>query len=421
MCKALNEGGQRCAAHTKDRLERKARAMREAAARTASLGKEGLAGFHKAREEWEEAAVEYASTPSGVTALKGRLAEAETAGDVQTVAMLTNIVQRGVSMREANEQIRAALTLGMFTETLPDEDLGDALAADENNNALADADQKAWLALVDTISGKAEDSRLNTVAVSAANGSGHNPIATYPAELNAADATIAAATSSDHQLANAVSTLSRALTIHPAFQPEPSPYDDDGGYGHSDWAMQRACSGHEPVLNAQLRRVLNHPNAGPRAFANARKHLPPNESLLHPNCPDTTLMVLNARVAEHLDADTWQTLRTRASTSLPTAVFIAQHDPNEASADDARMHLSGTQWDTVPTDQLAYLRRNLTGVFGTEQAPAVEQSLVEWVRYFGDDAAKQQVLTSDERTPAAATPEPVSLTRRSPRLLRTGR
>jgi hypothetical protein len=417
VCKSLSEGGQRCAAHTKERLERKARGMREAAEQVATLGKEGMTVFHQARTEWEEAAVEYASTPTGAAALTERLTEAEATGDAQTAAMLTNIVQRGEALRAANEQIRAALTLGQFTEAnLPDAELDEAIVADENNNPLSEADQKAWLALADVIQQK----------VNNLNDNARYRFRKMPEGLEKADATIAAADSQDSHLANAANTLTTCMYGDSGYKADPRPrdWDDMGGgyYDHEGEALKQQMREHQPVLRAQLRRLLQHPNAGASAFHAAIRHLPPKDLVQMPNCPASTIMGLPDATAENFDDATWDSLNRRTQDSLGVAVYVAKNHPDPRAREEAQARIIGTRWDTASTDEMSYLQRRLVGALPESSRHMVNESMQTYVRNFGDDNAKATLLPPEDETPAPVEPAPrVSLLRRTPRAERPTR
>lgn len=363
MCKPLNEGGQRCASHAKDRLERKAQAMREAADWAAERGPEGMQHFNQAREAWESAAIEYASTPAGAEVLTARLAVAEEAQDGHTSAMLTTILSRGEAMREANAQVRAALALGAFMETsLPEPERASIAAADETGNPLSEDEQRAWLALVDAVTGKADDSHSGEVRY-------------FLQGLTEADARIASSASDDRVLARAVKSLSLR---------------------GAQWVVRSAAEGHGDILQTQARRALHHPNASEHTWFAACTVLPLQEVVAMPQCPDPLLMRLNTSDVDKFDDQTWKALRGRAEQSVPAAVLVATCVSDEGMRDDARMILSGVRWDSVPAEQLPYVRKNLAHALG-EHAARVDESLVKWVRYFGDESTKASVLTDAER------------------------
>lgn len=82
MCKSRAEGGQRCAAHTRPAYE------------AAEFG----------TPEWERAAVEYASTPTGADHVRFDRDERLNAGDLERWAALNTALRQGEAMREANRE-----------------------------------------------------------------------------------------------------------------------------------------------------------------------------------------------------------------------------------------------------------------------------------------------------------------------------
>lgn len=382
MCKSLAEGGQRCAAHAKARLERRAVAMREAAVRAADGSPANIEAFHKRRADWEQAAVEYASTPAGQEVLSARQVQAFADRDEHTAAMLTTILTRGQAMREANAQIRAALALGAFTETelpAPPPPEYRTVAEDETGNPLNAEDQEAWLGLLDAVHADMDDGKVPGPA-------GEKAVRI----LREADQAIASAASTEEQVSLAVLRLV-------------SPYRS--GADRLDSSLEQTLSRFWPVTREQVRRALNHPNAGYRVFAWGAGALPIDEVLQHPRCPGNLALFLNpsAHDFSKFEDRTWSVLRDRAQTSPASAAFVAAHDPTEAGREDARIALAGARWDTLDQYELRAIRDGLPAAMGgAEQAAAVEASLVEWVRFFGDAETQKMVLTDQERAALAS-------------------
>lgn len=79
MCKTLSEGGQRCAAHT----------------RTAYLA------TPFGTPQWDDAAVEHASTPTGASEMRRDLGLAHGVRDLDRIAALTAALRRGAARRDA--------------------------------------------------------------------------------------------------------------------------------------------------------------------------------------------------------------------------------------------------------------------------------------------------------------------------------
>lgn len=99
MCKPQHQGGQRCAAHT-----RKA-ALVARARLDATLADGEAASPHErqdVQEAWENAAVAYASTPTGQAFYTHEQQAAAARGDIHYAAALHTIQSRGTALREAN-------------------------------------------------------------------------------------------------------------------------------------------------------------------------------------------------------------------------------------------------------------------------------------------------------------------------------
>lgn len=103
MCKSVQDGGQRCASHTRARLARAQTALHSAA----------LAGdpakVAAARDEWFTAASEYASTAEGQQKMTDLRSSALAASDFESEAMYGSVLTKGAQIREANEAAAAAI------------------------------------------------------------------------------------------------------------------------------------------------------------------------------------------------------------------------------------------------------------------------------------------------------------------------
>jgi rubrerythrin len=106
MCRPINEGGQRCAAHTRAK-EQQTRARLAAAIVTATP--EDRATVLAAHETWVAAAIDYASTEEGRTNLAREETDAWGDGEINHAALLHSIVERGESKRQANNAARSAI------------------------------------------------------------------------------------------------------------------------------------------------------------------------------------------------------------------------------------------------------------------------------------------------------------------------
>lgn len=131
MCKAVPEGGQRCAAHGRDHFDSKTKAL-EAAKASGDVDK-----VADARVKWEKAAVEYASTDAGHNVMTNRGWQAEENGNDDEAAMYWSLAARGERMQEANRASRLKIRLGQAAK-----DLAEAKVA--GDSARIAAAQEAW-------------------------------------------------------------------------------------------------------------------------------------------------------------------------------------------------------------------------------------------------------------------------------------
>ena len=104
MCKPVAEGGQRCAAYTRERV-------RAAAARLDELQKSdgSVEKVAAATRRWEEALTEYASTPKGHFWLIAEAEAAERAGDANREVVLKGVLRAGNAVRTANREAGALM------------------------------------------------------------------------------------------------------------------------------------------------------------------------------------------------------------------------------------------------------------------------------------------------------------------------
>jgi hypothetical protein len=399
MCNSLAQGGQRCSHHAKGVLERKATALRQAAERATNPG--DVSAFHEAQAEWEQAAVDYASTPAGKIALTERMQAAAQADDPRTEALLGNIIQRGDQLREVNAQMKAVLTAAAATETgLPDERTPYEFAEDQNNNPLTEEERDRWVALMDSLEAnhvsalsKPTNEKHTTYYVDQA-----TDLIKRAKEL---DETVADAASTDDQIHNALYYFRGRISDVPSVA--------------KMW---------HPAITGQARRAINHPNAGERTFGQASSVLPISDVLAHPRCPDQLVFErLNQDVA--LSEDQWKSIEGRAVNSALLTTSVARHHPNEGRQDEAVIRLMGTQWDTVDAKDMRTIHSQLSQLPMTDsQRELLELSLVQWVQQYGDEHHRSQMVwqaqesTSEAvrelvtpKTPAA--PEPASSGRKS--------
>lgn len=127
MCKSQAEGGQRCAAHSLQRMERAAERVKTASA----------AGNTRERDrqsaKWERAAVDYAATPTGQEAVTTWRDEAIAAGDHRAVGRWDSILRRGTEQRERHQAARETQPSATAPATSPGSGSPwDAIDAEQN-------------------------------------------------------------------------------------------------------------------------------------------------------------------------------------------------------------------------------------------------------------------------------------------------
>lgn len=391
MCKSLAEGGQRCAAHTRQRLERAAVNLRTAA----EAGE--FADFGVARQSWENAAAEYASTPTGREALADQAVAARAASDFDTEALLRSLVERGDRIRATNAQIKASLAAAAITETSLPVEAPRTVAEDENENALHPEDAATWLAMMDRMEAR-KQAAIDDLARGGADKTpeqrerARHRISEINGDMDQVrdfDAKIASAATDDQQIGYAIFS--------------------------ADQAMESIDVG---IKNVQFARALNHPNAAKATFTQASDHLALDTVVGHPRCPGSVALTLLARKNERdsrpqyldhtgalalggspylgrgglrrgRDASTetlgeasWRQMRVRAAIDPQYNVAVARFDPNENARDEAMLRLAGTRWDSISTDDTVAVIQHLDKI--GSMSPQTREATVQSIRdYMG--------------------------------------
>lgn len=118
MCDAIGDGGQRCASHTRPKFQ------------------QATAGS----PEWDEAAADYAATPSGHAELDALLADAAAARDLHLEMALRTALRVGQARRDAYLEVRRTLR-AKRAELREQEAKGDDYWAAEMLDCIYSADQ----------------------------------------------------------------------------------------------------------------------------------------------------------------------------------------------------------------------------------------------------------------------------------------
>lgn len=144
MCKSQAEGGQRCAAHTRDAYRTADAALTEAQAAG------DAAALAVATQRWDAAAAEYASTPTGHAELDQRRLQYQAHGHTAAASRLAAALRRGQTLREANTAAAAAIAQARTPEahaTSDDEALAAAFMAWQGDGPepTSGYDDEGWL------------------------------------------------------------------------------------------------------------------------------------------------------------------------------------------------------------------------------------------------------------------------------------
>jgi hypothetical protein len=438
VCKSQRDGGQRCAAHTRPRLDAATRALHAAAA-SGDPGR--IAAAHQG---WEEAAVEYASTPEGrdhFAALAGQSAES---GDYDTEALLNVIVRRGQDLNAANKdagsilaaaQIAAAqarpntsaTAAPLATSFTLDEAVRDAQACAAAYGTAADAVEAAatlWEQEMDAIAentvrhqysvvirGKFQD--LTREDLRARLAKFREGSAEAVTALTSLDAAVRDPSTSDDELAHRIRESAEAVEAMPGqiVEVRPNwvmgnrytdPYDfgsrvnksalRDGVAKASD-ALAKTGDVPNSLYRAALEHAefaLDHPRAGDETWAVVRKvaHGDPKGLGVRvrndPRYPVADL-VTAARSADSLDKGSWGRVLEASYQSHDAALAVALAHPDSDQRQAAAQRIIVANPDSFTPEGRLRLATNLGSIPGsvTEQRE-VAKGVLRWAKSYGD-------------------------------------
>lgn len=333
MCKSLAEGGQRCAAHAHERLMGAAKHVTHAA----EAGDRDR--YEAARMAWEQAAVEYASTPAGAAALEKQQAHAAETGDTHGAGMLGSILRRGAMLREANQQVKATINLIHTMQTLPaheEEVVGAEPAVDLNGNPFTAEEQAVWDTTMRALAARRADAIARFGRPDGQDGRPHR----FDAVV-ALDAAVADPSTDDITLARHVSAA----------------------FGGSREARV-------PLLDALSRRVLSHPRTGVSTWEEMSRHSDINDTLgldaIHGaaisrlmsrirgasvqdyQAPDAHWGSSNVTLAlDDVSDATWSSLHTKSTSGDLHASLACLASPRSRHREDALMAISACDYDQM--------------------------------------------------------------------------
>lgn len=355
MCRAIHDGGQRCAAHTRRRLDHAAASLRDAVATGTP------AQIARAHLAWDQAAVDYASTPTGHTEFLNRARAAVSTGDHDTAAMLHAVLTRGEALRAANATTKDTLSHRPSTERPLQ---GPAEATDTSAAPTAPVPGDLVAAISATM-----------------------PNALTPTER----ATLAAHRRAIHEaaaiIANPDSTpadLDHALTLTTRTHTSP----DLTRFG--------------PLVHHTTRRhythVLDHPNANDHTRAALLPHLGTHTVLTHPTA--TSHNVAHACTTTDLDPATWDHLVTRAEYDTPIAAAVAINHPNPAARAEAAERVLRANPDTLTDTDLPLIHATIQHMNHDPLRQAhTEMALITWATRYATPVRRRLVLTQAARSP----------------------
>lgn len=417
MCKSVAEGGQRCAAHTRERLKTKATVLETA------IGAGDPAKAAVARIEWESAAAEYASTDEGHAYLSDAASRADTSGDADTAAMLSTLVRKGEAIRAANRETSALLAAVKMTSA-PVE--GYTPAGRPSAAVVPEGDEMvAWISDKDRVTWdeyEAATGRLSlfvekfprdhttpqekTAVFTEAVATVSDPDATEAQLIKASVATNVNAYASRYwgpqfkkyaDLSEEAKTLALG-SLHVPGSEEPDPGFDNRqqvesrnrAFDRTQWRlMAEAGEAADAARDTFTRALLDHPNASEAVFARVAK-FEGNTSVVtgHPKCPEP-LLATTIRGAEkergQVPEAGWNRARSARWENPSMALSLAAHDPDSFHRHEAFNQIMVTPMDSFAEEDRLWLAKNLKEMPSSEEGHVtLAYSLTSWAQGYGD-------------------------------------
>lgn len=406
MCRALNEGGQRCAHHTREKVTAIIARIEEAAAAG------DMAKIAETRALWEAAAAEYASTNEGRDLYRAQAAAADAAGDVDTAALLNTIVARGEAMRAANREtavLLAAIRMPATLTDLPKPPTAPVVpssaemalspatatvpaAAPLGRDALPDAEFEML--------GKITD-YLAEVEPYVAGGLRRPYFRTVDQMTKAVDV-LSDPASTDFDLADAFGTVDKLQLLN-RFKPDQNTLISrvPGTYTAKQAEYDRVITLWEKVKDSGggladdlIYGMLDHPNAGPETFKALSADGTGLDLKRVTDRPTFPLALLKDRLmtqAPHTLGDrpladsAWARLREARLTDNSVAMVLAMTDPDSYQRNEAVLTLEMADLDSFTREDRTWLASNLDRLpGGPEKKITLARSLAEWAKAYGD-------------------------------------
>ena len=397
MCNSMPDGGQRCASHTRTKVNRAATGVEEAVA-AGDMG-----AVMAAREKWEQAAAEYASTDEGHQHLSAQAVAADASGDLDTAALLNTVVRRGEGLRAANRETSALLKAVRAAATEPVTVRAGALVGVPQPRALegvpaaslvpdlSPAERAAWTKSVAAF----EELAPEILSVDTFGGR------TYPKDISkglvAIDASVSDAATDDKALAKAVHSatyFAGMKVMMPQFVGIHRGLDESDRSARLHGQVERWRAFIGPAvdgLEAQARRALGHPNAGEKTFAKMEQTqlATCTELTAHPNAPlGYVVSSVRERPTKVSDAG-WERVRDARYNDNSVAVLLAIRDPDSFHRSEALNQVMVVPLETLSTKDRAFLATNLKNLPGAESNQEIMAgSLASYARGYGDAAER---------------------------------
>lgn len=398
MCRALNEGGQRCAHHTREKVTAIASRIEEAAA----AGE--MAKVAETRTLWESAAAEYASTNEGRDLYRAQAAHADAVGDVDTAALLNTIVARGEAMRAANRETAALLAAIRMPANLPAPAVPSttemALSPAAPVPVAAPLGREALTNDEFEMLGKVTD-YLSEVEPYIAGGL-RGPYFRTAAQIDKAVDVLSDPDATDDDLAAAFEPVHKLRLLN-RFKPDQNTMASKapGDYAAKRYEYDRLMAKWEKVKDSGesladdlVYGALDHPNAGPKTFAAVSRDaqgldlrritdrpafpLPLLKDLLMKQAPSTY-------PDRQLADSAWQRLREARLNDNSAAMVLAMSDPDSYQRNEAVIALEMADLDSFTREERTWLANHLDRLpGGPEKKVTLAQSLTTWAKGFGD-------------------------------------
>lgn len=415
MCKSLAEGGQRCAAHTRAKLETKATAVE------AAVNSGDAAALRAAQTEWEDAAAEYASTDEGHRHLAAHAAAAEKSGDLHTAALLGVAVRRGEDLRAANRETAALIAAVRLTQTEPAPVVKDTLTPERRadlydfDNGIAPvparvvvpdltpAERKEWVEATTELDALLPDIQ----GITGPTGSTVISPNDLRTEIPKIDTVLSDPDADDQAIARAIRMAAyyrdAAKFSHPRWTAESA---DAEGWAESARTRSRALDERwlalrpkfTDALDAQAERALNHPNAGSDTFEQAlsSRVVTSVELTSRSDLPMSYLKKVVARESSGapIHETSWQRIREASFTDMGLAMHVAAKDPDSFQRTEAFNRVMTAPFDTMSESDRRWLASNLHRMPGSEESQRIlASSLKSWALGY-TDANERKALGS---------------------------